>query len=243
MLTTYRKGWHRIYPVIMPLLRACQKTRCVGHRTMRTNRRWGGLSTRGGFGRLARTLLLYVRHVSHTGLAHKGDHRTAHLGTGLYMRGGWRQWRRCYRLRPRGMMHWSSAYDNPRPSTPLWEYHMWAQVLSSLHLQMEVVHRLLVVLLQVWLILCKLLFLIVLITCLNLHIITIFFNCFHYLQVMRQRLVRCRLLDDSWANTPPSGHHCPLHHPSRSNRPLASTRLLRELVIRKDGLQICRYSV
>jgi hypothetical protein len=41
------------------------------------------------------------------------------------------------------------------------------------------------------------LFLIVLITCLNLPIITIFFNGFHYLQVMRQQLVRCCLLDDS----------------------------------------------
>jgi hypothetical protein len=165
MLTTYRRGWYRIYPVILPLLRACQKIRCVEHRTTRMNRRWGGLSTPGGFGRLARTLLLYVGRVSHIGIAHKGDHFRAHLGIGLYMRVGWQQWRRCYRLIPRGMMPWSSACDNSRPSSPPWEYHMWAQVLSSLHLQMEVVRRLLEVLLQVWLILCKLLI----------------FNCFDYL--------------------------------------------------------------
>jgi len=153
------------YPVILPLPRACQKTRCDGHQTTRTNRRWGGLSTQGGFSRLGRMLLLYVGRVSHTGLAHKGDHLRAHLGTSLDMRGGWRQWRRFYRLRPRGMMSWSRAFENSRPSSPPWEYHMWAQVLSSLHLQTKVVSRLLIVLLHVWLILCKLLI----------------FNCFDYL--------------------------------------------------------------
>jgi hypothetical protein len=165
MLTTYRRGWHRVYLVILPLPRACQKTQCVGHRTTRMNRRWGGLSTQGGFERLGRTLLLYVGRVSHTELVYKGDHLRAHHGTGLNMIGGWWQWRRCYKLRPRGMMSWSSTFDNSRPSSPMWEYHMWAQVLSSLHLQTEVVRRLLVVLLQVWLILCKL----------------PIFNCFDYL--------------------------------------------------------------
>jgi hypothetical protein len=184
-----------------------------------------------------------VERVSHTWLAHKGDHLRAYLGTGLNMIGGWRQWRRYYRLRPKWMMSWSSAFDNSRPSTVLWEYHTWPQVLSNLHLLTEVVRRLWVVLLQVWLILFKLLFLIVLISCLNFPIITIFYNCFHYLQVMRQRLVRCRLLDDSCASTPPSGLHCLLHHPSPSNRPLASTLLLREVMTSRDDLQICRYSV
>jgi len=147
MLTTYRRGWRR----------ASQKTRCIRHRTTRTNRRWGGLSTRGGFGKLARTLLLFVGRVSPTRLTHKGNHLRVHLGTEPYMTGGWRQWRCCYRLRERGMTPWSSACDNSRSSSPLWEYHMSAQVLSSLHLQTEVVRRLLVVHLQVWLVLYKLL--------------------------------------------------------------------------------------
>jgi hypothetical protein len=153
----FRRGWHRIYPVILPPRRASQQTRCIGHRTTRTNRRWGGLSTRGRLGKLARTLLLFVGLVSRTGLTHKEDHLRAHLGTGPYMTGGWRQWRWCYGLRERGMTPWSSACDNSRSSSPLWEYHMWALVLISLHLQTEVVRRLLVVHLQVWLILCKLL--------------------------------------------------------------------------------------
>lgn len=156
MLTTFRRGWYRIYPVILPLPRACQKKRCVGHQTTCMNRRWGGLSTQWGFGRLGRTLLLYVRRVSHTGLAHEGDHLRAHLGTGLNMIRGWQQWRHCYMLRPRGMISWSSTFDNSRLSTVPWEYHTWPQVLSSLYLQTDVVRHLLVVLLQVWLILCKL---------------------------------------------------------------------------------------
>jgi hypothetical protein len=124
MLTMYRRGSHRIYSVILPPRRASQKTRCVGHRTTRTNRCWGGLSTQGGFGRLAITLLLFVGRVSRTGLAHNGDHLRAHLETGPYMIGGWQQWRRCYGLRERGMTPWSSACDNSRSSSPLWEYHM-----------------------------------------------------------------------------------------------------------------------
>jgi hypothetical protein len=179
MFTMYRRGWHKIYPVILQLLKACQKTWCVGHRTTHTNRRWGDRSAQGGFGWLARTLLPYVGHVSHTGLAHKEDHPNAHLGAAPYMRARWRQWRHCYRLRPRGMMPWSSACDNLRLCSPPWEYHMWAWVLSSLHLQTVVVHRLLAMHMQVWLILCKLL---IFNQCygLDMHIIKIL-NCFHYL--------------------------------------------------------------
>jgi hypothetical protein len=165
MLSAYRRGWHIIYPMILPLPRVCQKTRCVGHRTTHTNRRWGGLSMQGGFGRLGRTSLLYVSRVSHIGLAHKGDHLRTHPGIGLNMIGGWRQWRRCCRLRTKGMISWSSVFSNSRLSIVTWEYHTCPQLLSSLHLQTEVVRHLLVVLLQVWLILCK------------LHI----FNCFDYL--------------------------------------------------------------
>jgi hypothetical protein len=102
---------------------------------------------------------------SHIGLANKGDHLRAHLGTGLNMIGGWRQWRRCCRLRPRGMISWSSVFGNSRLSTVPWEYHMCLQLLISLHLQTRVVRHLLVVLLQVCLILCKL----------------PTFNCFDYL--------------------------------------------------------------
>jgi hypothetical protein len=130
-----RRGWRRVYPMILPPRKASQKTRCVGHWTTRTNRRLGGLSTRGGFGRLSRTLLLFVGHVSRTGLAHKGDHLRAHLGIGPYMPGGWRKWRRCYELKERGMTPWSSANDNSRPSWPLWDHHMYVMVLISLHLQ------------------------------------------------------------------------------------------------------------
>jgi len=135
MLTTYRRGWRRVYPVILLPCRASQKTRCVGHRTTRTNRRLGGLSTWGGFGRLGRTLLLFVGRVSRTWLSHKGDYLRENLGIGPYMPGRWRKWRRCYWLRERGMTPWSSACDNSRPSWPLWDYHMYALVLSSLHLQ------------------------------------------------------------------------------------------------------------
>jgi hypothetical protein len=61
---------------------------------------WGALSMRGGFGRLARTLLPYMGHVSHTGLSHKEDHPSGHLGAAPYMRAGWRQWRHCYSSDP-----------------------------------------------------------------------------------------------------------------------------------------------
>jgi len=128
---------------------ATQKTRCVGHWTTRTNRRWGGLNTWGGFGRLGRMLLTYVGRVSHIGLAHKEDHPSVHLGATPYMRAGLRQWRHCYRLIPRGMTPWSSACDTSRLCSPLYEYHMRALVLSSFHLQTEVVRHLLVVHLQV----------------------------------------------------------------------------------------------
>lgn len=154
MLTTYRWGWCRVYPVILLPRRASQETWCVGHRTMRTSRRLGGMSTQGGFGRLGRTLLLFVERVSRTKLAHKGDHLRAHLGIRSNMLGRWQKWRRCYRLRERGMTPWSSACDNSRPSWPLWDNHIYALVLSCLHLQMAVVRRLSVVHLQVWFILC-----------------------------------------------------------------------------------------
>jgi len=84
MFTTYRRGWYRIYLVILPLLRAYQKTQCVGNRTTRTNRRWGGLSTRWGFGKLARTLLPYVGRVSHTGLAQGGSSQCTSRGCSIH---------------------------------------------------------------------------------------------------------------------------------------------------------------
>jgi hypothetical protein len=118
MFTTYRRRWHRVYRVIMLLLRVCQKTRCVGHRMTRTNRRWGGLSTQGGFDRLGRTLLPCVGRVSHTRLAHKEDHPSVHLEAALYMKAWLRQWRHCYRLKPRWMTPWSSACDNSRLCSP-----------------------------------------------------------------------------------------------------------------------------
>jgi hypothetical protein len=133
MLTTYMTGWRKIYPVILPPCRASRQTRCVGHRTTRTNRRWGGLSTWGGFGGLARTLLLFVGCVSRTGLAHKGDYLRAHLGTRSYMTGWCRQWRRCYRLRERGMTPWSRACDNSRSFSPLWSIicESWSSAVST----------------------------------------------------------------------------------------------------------------
>jgi hypothetical protein len=114
MLTTYMRGWRIIYPLILPPRRVSQKTWCVGHWTTRTNRRWGGLSTRGGFGRLARMLLLFVGCVSRTGLAHNGDHLRAHLRTRLYMTGGWRQWRRCYGQREKEEWRLGAAHATTR---------------------------------------------------------------------------------------------------------------------------------
>jgi hypothetical protein len=131
MLTTCRRGWRKVYPVILLPCRASQVTRCVGHRTTRMNRQLGGLSMLGGFGRLGRTLLLFVGRVSRIGLSHKGDHLRAHLGIGPNMPGRWGKCRQCYVLSERGITFWNSACDNSRPSWPLWEYHM----LSSLHLQ------------------------------------------------------------------------------------------------------------
>jgi hypothetical protein len=157
ILTTYIRWWHKVYRVTLLLVRACHETRCVGHWTTRANRRWGGLNTQGGFGKLGRMLLPYGGRLSHTGLSHREDHPNVHLGAAPYMRVGLRRWRHCYGLRPRGMRPWSSACDMSRPFSPPWEYHIRALVLSSLHLQMEVVHRLLVVHLHVWLQLCKLL--------------------------------------------------------------------------------------
>jgi hypothetical protein len=37
---------------------------------------------------------------------------------------------------------WSSACDNSRPSRPIWDNHIYAMVISSLHLQTTVVRRL-----------------------------------------------------------------------------------------------------
>jgi len=145
LLTTYRRGWRRIYPVILSPRRASQTIWRVGHRTTCTNRLLWGQSTRGGFGKLGRTLLLFVGHVSRTWLTHKGDHLMAHLRIGPYMPRKWQKWRRCYGLRERGMTpwssacnnwtHWSSACDNSRPSWSLWDHHMYALMLSNLHLQ------------------------------------------------------------------------------------------------------------
>jgi hypothetical protein len=134
MLTTYRRGWRRVYLVIQPPRRASQQTRCVGHRTTRTNRRLGGLSTQGEFGRLGRTLLMFERHVSHTGLAHRGNHLRAHLEIGPNTPGRWKKCKRSYGLSERGMTRWSSACNNSRPSCPQWEYQNHVLVLS-LHLQ------------------------------------------------------------------------------------------------------------
>jgi hypothetical protein len=134
-MLTHRRGWRRIYPVIQPPRRASQNTRCIRHQTTRMSRWLGRLSTLGGFGRLGRTLLLFVWRVSRTGLAHKGHHLRAHLGIRLKMTDGCRKCRRWYKLNERGMMSWSSACDSSRPSCPLWEYHLHVLVLSSLHLQ------------------------------------------------------------------------------------------------------------
>jgi len=144
MLTTYRRGWRRVYPVIQLPRRASQQTWCVGHRTTRTNRRLGGLSTRGGFSWLGRTLHLFGGHVSHTGLAHRGDHLRACLGIGPNTPGRWKKSKRSYGLSERGMTcwssacnsstPWSSACDNSRSSCLQWEYHNHVLVLS-LHLQ------------------------------------------------------------------------------------------------------------
>jgi hypothetical protein len=234
MLMTYRRRWHRVYRVILPLLKTCQKTRCVGHWTMRTNRRWGGLNTRGGFSRLGRTLLPYVGRVSHagpltrwiipvyiSGLLHtwEQDCDNGDIATGSD--------REEWRL--------GAAHATPRGCAHLHRSITCEPWCSVVHLQTEVVRHLLVVHLHVWLILCKLL---IFNQCygLDMHIIKKF-NCFHFLQLMRQRLVRCRLLDNSWASIPPSGHHRLLHRPLRSNSLLASTCLVRELVIRRnDGL-------
>jgi len=46
--------------------------------------------------------------------AHREDHPSVHLGAAPYMRAGLRQWRHCYRLRPRGMTPWSSTCDTSR---------------------------------------------------------------------------------------------------------------------------------
>jgi hypothetical protein len=145
MLTTYRRGRRRVYPMILLSRRASLTTWYVGHRTTRMNRRLGGLSTWGGFGRLGRTSLLFVGRVSRIGLAHKGDHIRAHFEIVPNMPGRWRKCRRCYVMSKRRVTSWSSVCDNSRPSCPLWEYHMHALVLSSLHLQTKVVRRLLVV--------------------------------------------------------------------------------------------------
>jgi hypothetical protein len=153
MLTMYRRGWHIIYPVILPLPKACKKAQCVGEDTVRwaPNDAYEQPLGRSEYARrvrqVDRTLLLYVGRVFHIGLAHKGDHLRVQLGTGPHRTGGWRQWRRCYKLRERGMMRWSSNCDNSMSSSALWEYHMWALVLNSLQLHAEVVRHLLVVLL------------------------------------------------------------------------------------------------
>jgi hypothetical protein len=135
MLMMYRRGWRRIYPLIPPPRRASHKTPCVGHQTTRMNRRLGGLSTRGGFGRLGRTLLLFVRHVSRIGLVHRGLHQMARPRLWLNMPGRWRICGRSYMPSERETTSWSSACEGSRHSCPLWEYRMAQEVLSSLHLQ------------------------------------------------------------------------------------------------------------
>jgi len=240
----HKRGWHKVYPVILPPRRASQKTWCVGHRMTHSNKRLGGLSTRGGFGRLGRTLLLFMGRVSHIGLAHKGDHLRPHLGIGPYMPGGWRKWRRCYGLRERNdaleqrmrqfeafMTSMGSSHVCPgaQQSSPA-NVGSTSSVSSASASMIHIVYTT-----KLFLICFHYLF--------KFAYNFIYFNCFYYLQVMQQRLVRCRLLDDRWASTPLLGHHHPLHHPLRSNRQLASTRLGRYLVIRRDALQICRYFV
>jgi hypothetical protein len=135
MLMTYKRGWRKIYPLIPPPCRASHKIQCVGHRTTRTNRRLGGLSTRGGFGRLGRMLLLFMGRVSRTGLVHRGLHQMACPRLWLKMPGRWRICGRSYVLSERETTSWSSACEGSRHSCPLWEYRMALQVLSSLHLQ------------------------------------------------------------------------------------------------------------
>jgi hypothetical protein len=49
---------------------------------------------------------------------HKVDHPSVHLRAAPYMRARLRQWRHCYRLRPRGMTPWSSACDTSRLCSP-----------------------------------------------------------------------------------------------------------------------------
>jgi hypothetical protein len=135
MLMTYRRGWRRIYPLIPPPRRVSHKTWCVGHRTTRTNRRLGGLSTRGGFGKLGRTLLLFVGRVLRTGLVHRGLHQMARPRLWLNMPERWRICGRSYVPSERETTSWSSACEGSRHSCPLWEYCMVHEMLSSLHLQ------------------------------------------------------------------------------------------------------------
>jgi hypothetical protein len=131
MLMMYKRGWRGIYPLIPPPRIASHKTRCVGHRTTRTNRRLGGLSTRGGFGRLSRTLLLFVGRVSHTGLVHRGLHQMARPRLWLSMPGRWRIFGRSYVPREREKRHLGAAHARVRGIRVLCECLAWHRRCSA----------------------------------------------------------------------------------------------------------------
>jgi hypothetical protein len=114
MLTTYRRGLRRVYPVILPPHRVSQETRCIQHRMMCTSRRLGGLSMWGGFGRLGRMSLQFVGRVSLTGLAHRGLHQRALPGLWLNMLGRWRICGRSYVPREREKWHPRAAHATVR---------------------------------------------------------------------------------------------------------------------------------
>jgi hypothetical protein len=111
--------------------RASHKTRCVGHRTTRTNRRLGGLSTWGRFDRLGRTLLLFVGRISRTGLVHRGLHQMARPRLWLSMPGRWRICGRSYVPSESETTSWSSVCEGSRHSWP----RMAQEVLNRVHLQ------------------------------------------------------------------------------------------------------------
>jgi len=94
-------------------------------------RRLGGLSTRGGFGRLGRTLFLFVGRVSRTGLVHRGLHQIARPKLWLKILGRWRICGRSYVASERETTSWSSACEGSRHSWP----RMAHEVLSRVHLQ------------------------------------------------------------------------------------------------------------
>jgi hypothetical protein len=74
---------------------------------------------RGEFGRLGRTLLLFMGRVSRTGLTHRGLHQRARPRLWLDMPGRWQICGRSYVPSERETMAWSSACDSSRHSCPL----------------------------------------------------------------------------------------------------------------------------